>query len=427
MSWIRHNAALLLCLLWYAFFLGLGGGRFERADNVDFLTYFFGAKLAWQEAVSPYAYDSLAALAAEAHHRVAPFLYLPPSLLIFYPLTLVDLATAKSLMVLANHSALALLLFWILPQMLRQTGHGDWWRPGLLPAYVLLFFPVQSTFDEGQVNLWVLVLVGGGWLLSRSRANLWAGLPLALATLLKPHLLFLFPALLCTGQYRVLQSAAGWFFAATLLGGCCLPASLWSDWWGIARASGGFLAPPSGLLTMAGPSNHSTYGMLARWLLGSTDLPALIPVARPVFLGVLLVVLATIGGFSVRWFLRVRALGVSAWGLDQLNVLLVTLFLLSPVSWEHHLVLLLPALLCLLSVVTRDPFSKRSLVTMVALACLALRLHETGVIAGTVSGAQAFGILVLRSLKWAAVILVWQQCLSEAWSQQRGQPGNLTL
>jgi len=412
MSWIRHNAGILLCLLWYAFFLAIGGSRFEHALHVDFLSYYYAAKLAWQGAGSPFIYERLAALAAESHHRVAPFLYLPPSLFLFYPLTGLELDAAKSWMVWSNHVAFALLLFLILPQLARHAGSRGWWRPGILPAYVLLFFPVQATFDEGQVNLWVLVLLGGGWLFARSRALPFAGLPLALATFLKPHLLLLFVALLLTRQYRVLRSFAAWVLGMVIVSVICLPVTLWSDWWEVARMTGGFVAPPVGLLTMTGASNHSTYGVLARWLLAGTDLPALTPASMTVFYGVLGVSLFTIGGLSLRWFWRVRAAGSSEWGLHELNLFLVTLFLASPLSWEHHLVLLLPALLCLLEEVVRAPLAKGAMVKITILICLALRLHEAAAIGGPVSAGAAFGLVMLRSLKWVAVLLLWRQCLA---------------
>ena len=79
----------------------------------------------------------------------------------------------------------------------------------------LALWPVLDAFYRGQPVLLLLALVGGAWWLADRDRPLSAGVALALATALKPQVVYLVPlALLVSGRYRVVF---GWAAACVAL------------------------------------------------------------------------------------------------------------------------------------------------------------------------------------------------------------------
>lgn len=79
----------------------------------------------------------------------------------------------------------------------------------------LALWPVLDAFYRGQPVLLLLALVGGAWWLADRDRPLAAGVALALATALKPQVVYLVPlALLVSGRYRVV---IGWAAACVVL------------------------------------------------------------------------------------------------------------------------------------------------------------------------------------------------------------------
>jgi Glycosyltransferase family 87 len=96
----------------------------------------------------------------------------------------------------------------------------------------LALWPVMDAFYRGQPVIIVLALVVGAWSLTGRDRPLAAGVVLALATALKPQLVFLVPAaLLASGRFRVVVS---WAAACAVLAGAFAvslgPSGLMS-WW----------------------------------------------------------------------------------------------------------------------------------------------------------------------------------------------------
>jgi Glycosyltransferase family 87 len=96
----------------------------------------------------------------------------------------------------------------------------------------LALWPVMDAFYRGQPVIIVLALVVGAWWLTARDRQVAAGAVLAVATALKPQLVFLVPAaLLVSGRYRVVVSWAA--VCAVLAGAFAVslgPAGLMS-WW----------------------------------------------------------------------------------------------------------------------------------------------------------------------------------------------------
>jgi alpha-1,2-mannosyltransferase len=195
----------------------------------------------------------------------------------------------------------------------------------LVAAVALWTEPVQQTLDFGQINLVLMLLILAD--LSRPDRRWLKGAGVGLAAGIKLTPLLFIPYLLLTRRYRAAAVAAGTF--ALTVGGSLLffPKAADRYWlsglfWNEARA-----------VNPVYVGNQSLYGALAR-LLGSAAgvQPYWLLAALPVGIAGLLV--------------AVRA---SRAGLELTGVLTcaLTSLLISPISWSHHWVWIVPALTAL--------------------------------------------------------------------------------
>ncbi|GAA2480646.1 glycosyltransferase 87 family protein [Winogradskya humida] len=235
------------------------------------------------------------------------FTYPPFAALVMSPLALTSWPVAIVTSVVVNTAATLTLLRWWL-------GRRAWWITALLFLAMLMFEPARDTFSFGQVNLVLLLLVCAD-LRALTRGSRWAGAGIGLAVAIKltPAVFVLY--LLVTRRWRAAAVASGTAAGATLLAAVLAPdasVAFWTDAvWDTSRVG-----------RLAYVSNQSLRGVIAR-----LELPA-------AWWAVL--VLAVL----ICWFVRVRrADAVTGFALTGALACLV-----SPVTWVHHLVWLLPAL-----------------------------------------------------------------------------------
>jgi alpha-1,2-mannosyltransferase len=245
------------------------------------------------------------------------FTYPPFAILVFSPLVLTSWPVAVAISLVINTAAVVVLLRWFVLPVLQRNGWPVWTPLALTFLALLVFEPSLDTFSFGQVNLALLVLVCAD-LRGLQNGNRWAGIGIGLATAIKLTPAVFVGYLLVTRRFRAAAVAAGTSVAATLLAALVAPSAsveFWTDaLWDTGRVG-----------DLAYVSNQSLRGVVAR-LHG----PATWWVAA---VGVTLVV----------WFLLVRR-------ADEVTGFAVTgvvACLISPVTWVHHLVWLLPALFLL--------------------------------------------------------------------------------
>lgn len=342
---------VLVFALFYIPFVQTYGVRLIPENSDDFPSYYFGARLAFDSRLSPYEasnWRTVPVAYAGDNGKFYPYLYPPPSLLLFRPLTLLDYMTARLAMLLLNHVLIvaisALVLFRILKLGMNQL------LSTILVAYTFSFFPVFQTIDKGQTNLVVLLLLVLTWVaLKEKRGSLEVAAPLALAVVLK-----LTPALLLVpiwlGKRR---GAVLWTLivlaALTAVSLAFLPPGTWDSWF-LQVGSKGY-AQSIGNLNLSTPANQSLnafvdrafYGRNVRFepLFGGAPL-WMARMAIYVLSGAVLMVTLAAGYLSRRGGRRDSTdLEITTWVLAS--------FLVAPISWDHHLVLLLPCVFVLLN------------------------------------------------------------------------------
>ncbi|MGD1222450.1 glycosyltransferase 87 family protein [Streptomyces krungchingensis] len=252
------------------------------------------------------------------------FTYPPFAAVGLLPMALVGLPTAIVVGFALNLAALAFVVWVLVGPALRRYG---WFGFAVAGCLLALFEPVRDTFSFGQVNLLLLALVlSDAWLLSTGRGRR-AGVGIGLAAAVKLTPALFIGLLLLARRPRAAGVATAVAAAATALAAWIAPDAsrfYWTDaLWDTDRIG-----------RLGYVSNQSLQGVLAR--LVAPDEPS-----RALWAIVALLVMCV-------WVWRTtRALAESDW-TAAFALTGLTACLVSPITWVHHLVWLLPSFAVLL-------------------------------------------------------------------------------
>lgn len=286
-----------------------------------------------------------------------PFTYPPFAALLAVPLALLTFTAAGWVWQLASFALLAWLVAFSFRPVVAEWR--EWFgarianskraglitaalAPLLLPAMMWLE-PVRTTFRFGQVNIIIAALVVADCCLSWTRWPRGMLVGLAAAVKLTPGLFI--PYLWLSGRRRAAYVATATFVGAHALAAAVLPGdskAFWTD----ALLHSGRLG-----------DNTVTANVAIRGALLRLDPP-----------GALFVALIVVGVLGALVIGMSRALLASRGGAELAGVALVglTSVAISPVSWDHHLIWLVPAF----AVLVADPTRSRRLVAALALAAV---------------------------------------------------------
>lgn len=252
------------------------------------------------------------------------FTYPPFAAVSMLPMALVGMRTAIVLGLALNLAALAAVLHVLAGPPLRRHG---WFGVSLALCALALFEPLRDTFSFGQVNLLLLALVLADARLLATGGGRWAGVGIGLAAAVKLTPAIFIGMLLLARRWRAAGLATAVAAAATAAAAWIAPAASRFYWtealWDTSRI---------GRLDYV--SNQSLQGVLARLVAPHEP-------SRAVWASLVLVVLCV-------WAWRVRAaVRAEDWAV-AFALTGLTACLVSPVTWVHHLVWLLPSFAVLL-------------------------------------------------------------------------------
>ncbi|MFV2100314.1 glycosyltransferase family 87 protein [Micromonospora sp. LOL_024] len=253
------------------------------------------------------------------------FTYPPFAALVMLPMAYLSWHAAIVLSVAAGVVTSAVLIWWLLDPVSRRAGWTRWFAFAVALCLAAAFEPMRETINFGQVNTLLLFLVAVDLLRLLPGGSRWAGIGIGLATAIKltPGIFVVY--LLVTGRWRAAVTATGVATGATVLAAALFPDASREFWttalWNTGRVG-----------ELAFVSNQSLRGMVAR-----------LDPQSPSTVAWLLLVVATLAV----WVWRSRA---AAGAGDEATGLALTgavMCLVSPVTWVHHLVWLLPGVLLL--------------------------------------------------------------------------------
>ncbi len=272
------------------------------------------------------------------------FTYPPFAALVMLPMAYLPWTAAIVVSVLASVVTTAVLLWWLIDPIARRAGWTRWFALAVALCLAAAFEPMRETVNFGQVNTLLLFLVAVDLLRLLPAGNRWAGVGIGLATAIKltPGVFIVY--LLVTGRWRAALTAGGTAAGVTLLAAALFPDASREFWtealWNTGRVG-----------ELAFVSNQSLRGVVAR-----------LDPQHPSTLLWLLLVLGTLALWAWRSRAAVAA-GDEATGLALTGAVMC---LVSPVTWVHHLVWLLPALILLVDNAMAAPAGRRRRVLLVA-------------------------------------------------------------
>ena len=249
------------------------------------------------------------------------FTYPPFAALVFTALVLPSWTLLLKLSIAANIAALAIAIWATLGGLGYRAGLARLGGTLLLAAALVWIEPVQRTIYLGQVELLLMALIM--WDLGQPDRRWWKGAGVGIAAGIKLVPLVFIPYLLLTRRFRQAAVAAGTFAATAVLGAIVLPADS-RAWW----LDGMFLkGSRTGFPGWEG--NQSLQGLITR-LSGS------IAAGQPLWL--LAACVTLIAGIA-------SAAALDRAGHQTVGVLTCALtgLLVSPISWDHHWVWVVPA------------------------------------------------------------------------------------
>jgi alpha-1,2-mannosyltransferase len=280
------------------------------------------------------------------------FTYPPVTALALLPLTLASISVDSWVLTAINVALLVCTMRWTVSLWRASnlatgrrllTSLDDWTIAAGAAALALWFEPVTTTLGYGQVDLIITALVVFD--LSRSDTRRTKGAAIGIAAGLKLTPLIFIPYLLLSGRRRAAGWSVGAFLGTIVLSFIAVGGDAFHYWTKVifeTRVVG----------SIADASNQSLQGVTAR-LSGSSS---------PDSLEMVLVTLVAAGAVLL-------AAGASRRGDEATGFWLCAMasLLASPISWTHHWVLAVPALLLL----ALSAYQQRSRLRWLAAAAVA--------------------------------------------------------
>ena len=256
-----------------------------------------------------------------------PFIYPPFSGLLFYFLLPLGFAGLKWFMAIVNLLALFAVVWAAWGMLGYRRGLGRLGLAGATFAVVLWLEPVEWTLVWGQINLVLLALVVVDLAMPDSRRHKGIGVGLAAGLKLTPAVFIVY--LLVTRRFRAAAVACAAFAATIVIGLIGAPSAAGYYWAHIVEISG----KVNGKISVGTLNNQSVQGMFTR-MLGDG--------AATTALWLLLCLIVGVMGL-------LTAARASLRGDELVGVVItggLSLFV-SPISWSHHWVWVVPAFVLL--------------------------------------------------------------------------------
>jgi alpha-1,2-mannosyltransferase len=315
------------------------------------------------------------------------------------PLALLGRDLAIAAMVALNVVAAAAVAYWLVDPVARRYGWSRWFTLGVAGCAFAAFGPVRDTVSFGQINLVLVALVWADlrFLIGRGSRFGGVGIGLAAAIKLTPALFICY--LLLSRRRPAALTATATAAGATVLGGI-VAAEPSRVFWTSALWQTNRVGSASYV------SNQSLMGLVAR--------------LNPAHPNQLLWVTAT-GAVLCAWAYRARRAGRAGDDWAGFALTAVAACLVSPVTWVHHLVWLIPALVLTADRAIGESGRRRWIaVGGVATAYLVLAsgvvwLWATGSAAAGVSGFVGSNVDIWLCL----ALLLWMPVTADPHEQRR--------
>jgi len=249
------------------------------------------------------------------------FTYTPFAAVVFAGFSFLSWPVLRWLMTLASIAAIPLTA-WLTLGAMGKRGVGRTAMALAVGSVGLWTEPVTKALFLGQIEPLLLLLVV--WDLTRSDENRWKGVGIGIAAGIKLVPLLFIPYLLVARKFRQAVVATITFAFTVLTGFALLPGPSISYW------LTGYFITPSRAGGVGALVNQSLLAMLTRH---TGNVTTVLPISLPV------VILVALGGIGAGALFTKAGKPAHGWVLVG-----VTSVLVSPISWDHHWVWIVPVL-----------------------------------------------------------------------------------
>jgi alpha-1,2-mannosyltransferase len=308
----------------------------QRHDLFDLRVY-AGAVRQWWHGGDLYAY------ARPNEGRDWGFTYPPFAAVIMTPMAVLPWTAISAIQALASAVATTLTLALLLRRTAQRLG---WWLPAVVAGADVLLLPLEpwsATLSYGQVNVLLLALVAVDLLVALPRRHLLTGMCIGLATSVKLTPAIFIAYLLIIRERRAALVASATAVLATLAAAALAPHES-AEFWTSKIFYTQRIGEPSSV------DNQSLNGTMHR----------LNPHAATILWGVAAIMVVAV------WLWRVRRKIEDTDRMAGFALTAVVACLISPITWIHHLVWLIPAIAVLVDRVTAPDVPPRRRVTVLA-------------------------------------------------------------
>jgi alpha-1,2-mannosyltransferase len=343
--------------------------------GIDYPSYFHAARFVFIEGKIPYGLDAFNGITGHIGGKVQPYIYPPPSLLAFWPLAKLSTENARLAFLTASHLAY-LSSIWLILFRLTPLPRDERLRAivlGLSLIYMLCSFSALDTLATGQINFVALMFICLALAALRQKAPSWQiALPLSIAIVLKTYPVLLLLPLLFRRRFRAIIYTCFLFAAFAAFATLVLPAHIWRSWFIEVLPLGGYA---NNRIPAAFCWNQSINAFVMRLFQEEYFSKAPLPyplLAKPVATALVSLVIGATVFFSFR---ASRQLTRETRGDEDIAAFLLMIYLIAPLSWDHHLVYIFPAGVLAISLLGSGQIQgKSSVIIAAALLLLAWRI-----------------------------------------------------
>lgn len=311
-------------------------------STLDFPSFYWASDALFNNNISPYNIDYIQKNTGLA---VFPFIYPPPSIIFFFPMSLFTYDQAFLINLLLNHLAM-ILLIGLLVKIFEFAYFS--YQSILITILVYTSFPFMQNVYLGQINTYIIIFVLLFLIMRHKYENI-ACILLGISIIVKMYPAVILPLLLFNKDYRILIKTSWVIVFTTIIAAFAIPSFVWQDWWLNIIPSGGYGKYPKGLLQTASVYNQSLNGLFARIFTNQEDSYQLI--YNP-SLGTALTYVCCGFLFFITLFVTAKYINKNA--KDALEkIVFVTMpliFLIAPFSWSVHIVTIYPTMIYLIKI-----------------------------------------------------------------------------
>lgn len=321
----------------------------KEQKTVDFPSFYWASDALFNHNISPYNFNYLQ---SNTEKKIFPFLYTPPSVILFYPLSLFEYKDALVIYTIINHLAIILAIF-LLIKFFRYKYLSI--HSLFLTFVIYNSYPLIENMYSGQVSIFVLIFLLI-FLLLRYKFQTIACLALVLAIILKMYPVVILPVLLINKKYKLLIKTTILLLLLALGSTLFIPSFVWKDWLVNVVPSGGYGEYPEGLTDLSLFDNTGVNGIFTEILIKRNSAKiADYPLFAKAATYSICLALVAITFFVVYKYIKKD----DHEALEKIVfVTMPLIFLIAPFSWTHHIITIYPTVIYLLMIYYQDSIKK---------------------------------------------------------------------